>query len=230
MRALSNTACVYCCVLAALVGCGDSNNDGNDATVQGTVTIDGELAPGGTIAFYPVGGGPVAVGAIAQDGSFSLRIGRGNASNLDRSDIPSGDYVATVVATGPSERVAGKDDGGPLPFGPSLVADKYADRETSDLKITVNEGPNVLDLKLDGAWANPPEEAAIEEPAAENAAEKPDPTTSEEADATAPLATEGAPVTPPANEPATDSAIEEAPPTATEPQPQSPSQAEDRPE
>lgn len=231
MRALLNTACVRCCVLAAILGCSESSSDNNDATVQGTITIDGALAPNGTVSFYPVDGGPVAVGSIARDGSFSLRIGQGNARNLDRSGIPSGEYVVTVVATGPSERGAVNDDGGPLPFGPSLIAHKYANRETSELKATVNKGPNVLDFKLDGPWANPPKEVEAEEPPEENAkanADQPSSKLEDSSAASAPAA--DAPAPPPADGPATGLAVEETAAATSHPETQSPSKAEDRPE
>lgn len=146
--------------LAALAsaGCGDSATSSYNATVQGTVTIDGDLAPGGTVTFTPVKKGPVAVGAIAPNGSYSLRIGQGTSSDPDHNKIPSGQYVATVEITGPPGETAPDNEGGPKPAGPRLMADKYASQETSDLTEEVTEGLNVVDLKLDGVWANPPKE------------------------------------------------------------------------
>ena len=38
------------------------------------------------------------------------------------------------------------------------MADKYAAKETSGLKFTVKAGANLINLKLDGPWANPPKE------------------------------------------------------------------------
>jgi len=151
-------------VAMAALGCGGSASDGYDATVQGAVTIDGELAKGGTVTFFPVAKGPAAVGMISPDGSYSLRVGKGNESNLDRSKIPAGDYVATVTVTGPTAGDAKSAAGGPLPLGPALMADKYMSRDSSDLKHKIKSGMNIVNLKLDGPWANPaPEEAAAEE-------------------------------------------------------------------
>jgi hypothetical protein len=141
-------------------GCGESATSSYNATVQGTVTIDGDLAPGGTVTFTPVKKGPVAVGAVAADGSYSLRIGQGTSSDPDHNKIPSGDYIATVEVTGPPGETAPDNEGGPKPAGPRLMADKYARQDTSDLKKEVTEGLNVIDLKLDGVWANPPEETS----------------------------------------------------------------------
>jgi hypothetical protein len=143
----------------ACAGC-ESATSSYNATVQGTVTIDGDLAPGGTVTFTPVKKGPAAVGAIAADGSYSLRIGQGTSSNPDHNEIPSGEYVATVEITGPPGETTPDNEGGPKPAGPRLMADKYASKETSDLKKEVTAGLNVIDLKLDGVWANPPEETS----------------------------------------------------------------------
>jgi hypothetical protein len=140
-------------------GCSESATSSYNATVQGTVTIDGDLAPGGTVTFTPVKKGPVAVGAVAADGSYSLRIGQGTSSDPDHNKIPSGDYIATVEVSGPPGETTPDNEGGPKPAGPRLMADKYASKDTSDLKEEVREGLNVIDLKLDGPWANPPKEA-----------------------------------------------------------------------
>lgn len=147
----------------ALFGCsGDANYDSN---VQGTVTIDGELAQAGSITFIPVEEGPTAVGTIASDGSYSLRIGQGDVGNPDSSVIPSGEYIAMAMITGPSVADESAPTGGPPPAGPKLIADKYSNRATSDLKFTVKKGPNIIILKLDGPWANPPAEEASEDDA-----------------------------------------------------------------
>jgi hypothetical protein len=143
----------------ACAGCSESPTSSYNATVQGTVTIDGDLAPGGTVTFTPVKKGPVAVGAVAADGSYSLRIGQGTSSDPDHNKIPSGDYIATVEVSGPPGETTPDNEGGPKPAGPRLMADKYASKDTSDLKEEVREGLNVIDLKLDGPWANPPKEA-----------------------------------------------------------------------
>ena len=156
-------------LLVALAGCGGSDS-AYDAAVQGTVTVDDELAPGGTVVFSPTDGGPVAVGNIAKDGSYSLRIGRGDTGDPDNSGIPSGEYVVTVSILGPSDTDIRVAEGGPPAAGPRLVADKYADKQTSDLKFNVKEGVNVIVLKLDGPWANPPVEEASGEEATGEAA------------------------------------------------------------
>ncbi len=175
------TLCVL--VLAVGAGCSKSSSSDYDASVQGTVTIDGELASGGTVTFIPVKGGPAAVGMIAANGSYALRIGQGNASDPDRSMLPSGKYVATVVVTAPPAMDARGEDGGPLPIGPRLMADKYASQETSEMEYEVAKGLNVFDLKLEGAWANPPsDEEADEQQGEEGEGEAAESAGNEEAD------------------------------------------------
>lgn len=149
-------------VALTLLGCGGSQS-GYDANVQGTVTVDGELANGGTVTFHPTGKGPVAVGEIAKDGSYAVRIGQGNSSNRNDDKIPSGEYVVTASIIGPPEKNKLVAEGGPSVSGSALMADKYASKETSDLKFKIKSGANVIVLKLDGLSANPPLEGTGEE-------------------------------------------------------------------
>jgi hypothetical protein len=157
-------------LLAASGGCGGASAK-YDANVQGTVTIDGELAPGGSVTFTPVEKGPTGVGTIASDGSYSLRIGQGDVGSPDSSEIPSGEYVVTAMITGPSVPSESAPAGAPPPAGRKLIADKYSSRATSDLKFEVKKGPNIIVLELDGPWANPPMEEASDDKAATSAAE-----------------------------------------------------------
>jgi hypothetical protein len=133
-----------------------------DATVQGAVTIDGELAPRGTVTFHPQKSGTPSSGPIHSDGSYSIRTGQGDLSNPDGGTIRSGEYVVTVTVTAAPSESEAVPEGGPPSAGARLMADKYAARETSDLKADVKAGPNVIDFKLDGPWANPPKEEVDE--------------------------------------------------------------------
>lgn len=144
-------------------GCGDKRPKLN-ATVEGTVTIEGELLTSGTVMFYPVGDGPIAYGKINTDGSYSLRTGQGNLKDPDGGAISSGGFIATVVATGPSSGESYKGEGGPPVIGKRLTADKYASKDTSDLLVSVKQGRNVIVLKLEAI-----EEVEILEDAEEDA-------------------------------------------------------------
>ncbi len=135
--------------LAAFHGCGKSSKK-QDATVQGTVTIDGELVNRGTVAFHPVGGGPGAYGTIYKDGTFALRIGQGNPGNQDQSLIYSGDYLASVVVRAPSTTDKKLGASAPPTPGVLLSAAKYSNKATSELKFTIKPGLNVVDIPLEG--------------------------------------------------------------------------------
>jgi len=157
--------------------------------------VDGELAPGGIVTFHPVDGGPVAIGNIHDNGTYSLRTGQGNLEETDGGTVRSGEYIVTVAVRLPvadeeeseaelefqqadSEEAfspeARRAAGGPPPTGPQIAAAKYRSKETSDLKRTVEPGLNVFVLNLERA--TPAEETAAEvsdeeQPVEEGAAE-----------------------------------------------------------
>ena len=153
-------------VIASCAGCG-----GPTSTVQGTVTIDGEIARQGTVVFHPVEGGAKAYGSIADNGSYALRVGQGDLNDPNAGDVPPGEYIITVVVNTPSSgrESLGEGDAGPPTPGPRLSAEKYATAETSDLKHTVKVGKNVFPLEIEGAKKE--ETAASESNAAESSTE-----------------------------------------------------------
>jgi hypothetical protein len=193
-------------------GCGGPAYE-YDSIVTGTVTIDGELAKSGTVTFHPVKEGLPSIGRIFPDGSFSLRTGQGDLKKTDGGTVVSGDYVVTVSVTGPPVEGSRVAEGGPPVPGPSLVAKKYARKDTSDLRRTVKPGPNVFVLELDVAEPEPLEET----PEAVGTDGNEDVETAEAAGASTPPATSGtsdngATSTQPAN-----AAEETAPPDAAAP-------------
>jgi hypothetical protein len=161
---------VACAALTVVIvsGCNAPTNK-YDAVVTGTVTIDGELANNGMVTFHPVDDGKVAIGRIHPDGSYSLRTGQGDLHEVDGGTVVSGEYIVTVNINGPSVEDARVGEGGPLIPGPSLVAARYATKETSDLKRTVKSGSQVFVLELEKA--EPPAEESAEAAAAEGAEE-----------------------------------------------------------
>jgi hypothetical protein len=145
-----------------LNGCAKADKEFN-ASVQGAVTIDGQLAERGTVTFHPAKDGPVGSGHIFADGSYSIRTGQGNLTDPDGGGIRAGKYVVTVIVSGPPGDAKVDEKGGPPAIGPRMMADKYALKETSDLTFDIEAGPNVIDLKLEGPSAEPPAEAADDE-------------------------------------------------------------------
>lgn len=136
--------------LVLFVGCDGPANE-YEAIVTGTVTVDGELANSGIVTFHPVDDGKVAIGRIHPNGSFSLRTGQGDLTDADGGTVVPGEYIVTVSITGPEGLAPGAVEGSPPRPGPSLVAAKYATKETSDLQQTVVAGKQVIVLELEPA-------------------------------------------------------------------------------
>lgn len=159
-----------CVALLALVnGCGGPANE-YDAVVTGTVTIDGELANSGLVTFHPVDDGKVTIGRIHPNGSFSLRTGQGDLREVDGGTVVPGEYIVTVSITGPGAPAPGAVEGAPPTPGPSLVAAKYASKETSDLKHKVKPGSQVIVLELERAEVVPADDSAAVEGDSDDAA------------------------------------------------------------
>ncbi|NOY41108.1 MAG: hypothetical protein GXP26_04635 [Planctomycetes bacterium] len=162
---ISNQYYAYAAIaLSAVLGCNDSAKQ--DAVVQGTVTIDGELVSQGIVTFHPEGTGPVAYGTILKDGTYALRVGRGKKNDRANKIYP-GKYTATVAVTVSSP--ASQDDEGGLPKpGPRLTDAKFSDKSTSVLKYEVESGRNIINISVDRA--QPPEGAETEEAESEESA------------------------------------------------------------
>jgi hypothetical protein len=132
-----NSATVLGAVVLSLFVTGCSSG----GSVSGKVTLDGAPLQSGTVTFHPVNGGPSAVGTISADGKYELAIGN------DRS-VPPGDYVVTVVAT---ETLSSAQAADPkkAPTAPKrLTPDKYASKDSTDLKVAVKGGGNDVPLEL----------------------------------------------------------------------------------
>jgi len=121
-------------LLATLVGCGGTY----DSTVSGTVTMDGNSVPRGTVAYHPSNGGPAAYALIESDGAYTIRTGR-------EDGLPSGQYQVTVISNEPSVETK---DGRPPPPGKAITPVWYKTKETSGLTFTVESGSNTIDLPL----------------------------------------------------------------------------------
>jgi len=141
-RTLLDMWLVSCVVFLATVGCGGVY----DSTVSGTVTLDSNPVPRGTITFKPVDGGPSAYGQIQSDGSYELRTGR-------EEGAPSGQYQVTVVANEPPAQQR-SESGGPPPPGAAITPPWYRSSRTSRLQFNVEPGSNQIDIELS---STPPE-------------------------------------------------------------------------
>jgi hypothetical protein len=191
-------------VVVVMPGCGGAAYE-YDSFVSGTVTIDGNLANSGTVTFHPVKEGKAAIGRIHSDGSYSLRTGQGDLRQVDGGTLMPGEYLVTASITGPPTEGAVLAEGGPPIPGPSLIASKYAQKGTTDLRVTVKPGRQVIVLNLDPAEPQPADGESAESPAAEAAVES-------EADGE-----DTAAKTPPASSAPTAEQIDDAREAASEP-------------
>ena len=116
---------------------------GGGGSVTGTVTLDGVPLTSGAVTFHPTGTGAAAMGSIGPDGKYQLSVG------TDKS-VPPGEYVVTVESSEqpPPPEQSKAANKKPPPPPKRLTPDKYANKATSDLKVTVKSGTNVIPLEL----------------------------------------------------------------------------------
>jgi len=134
LRPIAAMAGFAACVFVA--GCGGPY----DASVSGTVTLDGVAVPRGTVSYHPTAPGPAAYARIEEDGSYSVRTGR-------EEGLPSGEYLVTVISSEPPA-VSQSAAGGPPPPGRPITPLWYRTTETSGLRFTVQPGHNEINLEL----------------------------------------------------------------------------------
>ncbi len=126
----SRVLAVMALMLVAIAGCGAPYA----SSVSGLVTVDGApITTGGTVTFHPPGDGAVAYGVIDASGRYTVNTGA-------TAGMTPGEYLVTVVSTGPSpaEEVP----------GPLLTPNKYGTKQTTDLKATIKNGANDIPLNL----------------------------------------------------------------------------------
>jgi hypothetical protein len=114
-----------------------------DASVSGTVSVDGQPLPCGTVMFSGVSQGAPAYGTILADGKYALRTG-------SEDGLPSGTYAVAVVAHEPPKSMFGPN-GEPMPPGKRLTPVKYQRVETSGLQFEVKRGSNQINIDLSTA-------------------------------------------------------------------------------
>jgi hypothetical protein len=124
--------------LLVLSGCGP-NVPANPSTqpVHGTVTYKGEPLARGYVVFSPAPGsqGVPAEGALREDGTYDARAFVGQMGTMP------GEYI---VWFSPSAQAArGEDFAEPLP-----IPQGYQSGETSDIKKTVSDGDNTIDIEI----------------------------------------------------------------------------------
>ena len=119
-------------LLFTAIGCSTQ-----DSQVSGTVTLDDQPLPLGTVAFHPQEAGPIAFGQVNSSGRYSLNTGT-------ESGLKPGSYAVTIEAT----EIVEPTPGNPEPLPKLLTPAKYRDKQVSGLIVEVKPGKNDIPLKL----------------------------------------------------------------------------------
>lgn len=124
-------------LLLALTGCGRSPQ----ATVRGTVTLDGKPLTGGTVVFEAAGRS--YSGSIAAEGRYELR-------HLGRPEVLPGTYGVAVLP--PEAEVVADPKTTNLkavtPVDPKDYPERYRLPATSGITRNVPEGDSTIDIDL----------------------------------------------------------------------------------
>lgn len=131
-------ALLLCIVFA---GCGGSSDAPALVKVSGVVNFQGKPLPEATLTFYP-SSGPVGVGRTDADGAFQIRTNGSLGVVVDTHKV-------TVFVTDAAAEPPPMDGNEMAVANKSVLPKKYADKETTDLQITVSAEGNenlVLDL------------------------------------------------------------------------------------
>jgi len=125
----------------AVVGCGGASDAPALVKVSGVANFQGKPLPDATLTFYP-GTGPVGVARTNSNGEFQVR------TNGTLGVVVDTHKVTVAVAAEAAE--APPMDGNEMAVAnKSVLPSKYADKETTDLQISIPEAGNeklVLDL------------------------------------------------------------------------------------
>jgi hypothetical protein len=118
-----------CVVLAAMVGCGESQVE--VFPVTGNITVDGKPPVGAQIVFHPVEAsqgaeGVAPIGTVKSDGSFDVTVYQPG------DGAPPGAYIATIQWFPYDEKIGGA--------GRNVIPDEYSSPKTSPIKVTVKGG------------------------------------------------------------------------------------------
>jgi hypothetical protein len=121
------------------IGCSKSQSLNK---VEGKVLHKGKPLAGALVVLHPEASGvtqQTATALSSQDGSFSLSTGQVEG-------VAPGSYTVTVTCPVPvkTESGGGMAMGGPVDTEDSLKG-AYANRETSQIKVTIKDGPNQLE-------------------------------------------------------------------------------------
>jgi hypothetical protein len=121
--------------LLLVAGCGG----GQEASVTGVATLDGNPLGGASVVFNPVDRGPIAYANTDANGKFAAQTGQ-------QSGLPPGKYDVTVRATKmPDFDPNSNEEPEPILISPKI----YESIQTTPFKnVEITAGSNVVSLDL----------------------------------------------------------------------------------
>ena len=134
-----------CALLASSCGESGERHPETGATLEGTITKGGEQVPFALVIV--VGQGASATGKVGEDGRYKVENAPlGEVKVGVNTDAGMGDYKSYTMSQtyqGPESKKAKRAT---LKF--VEVPKKYHDPETSELKTSINKGPNTYDIVI----------------------------------------------------------------------------------
>ena len=118
--------------LLCAVGCKGSGGPDGSIAVTGSVSSEGSAVTTGTVHFVGKDSGASGSAAIGAEGQFEVH-------------LKPGTYQVTVIAKDGVDTM--DEDGNPV-VAKSLVPEKYASIETSDLEVQISDSNNTVALDL----------------------------------------------------------------------------------
>ena len=138
-------------LMLAVPGCGQGGRSADQPAlvpVSGTVTLDGEPAPGVGVMFFPVGAtrGATCYANTDQAGRYELLAG-----GAEQKGAPVGEYKVTCSKYVMPDGTPFTSDGSESPEmagAKEAFPAKYSQQDTTELKATVPEGGGTIDFDL----------------------------------------------------------------------------------
>lgn len=134
MNVFLRGACLF--GLALLAGCGGG---GPGATVEGSVTLDGQPLQEGAISFVPADGKTASAGGTITDGKYSVAVPPG----------PKRVEITASKVVGQRPAYAGDPNSPMIDITKSIVPPRY--NSQSELTLEVQSGDNQKDFALKGS-------------------------------------------------------------------------------
>jgi len=118
------------------VGC--TEDPLNRQSVSGTVKVNGQPIPKGSILFNPVTSGGTVSGGVIENGQYKVPADKG---------LSPGEYLVSISAPDTNAPVPKGYDKGHEPAPPELIPPQYGSKTTQ--KVTVTDGgSNVFDYDI----------------------------------------------------------------------------------